>query len=154
MKVQVKHTFNVIAEVAANTFEQAKEVLRVNFYTVGGMQYRTMDETLVNSWDGDAKAETAYEPVSDSGEPMRYWAVTGRIPGDYEDVLIQCQATCREEAVANFDKEIWDLEFSGIESGMERENAIKESRESTYKSHGQEVFINSVVVSSSPIEVM
>lgn len=154
MKVQVKHTFNVIAEVAANTFEQAKEVLRINFYTAGGLQYRTMDDELVNTWDGDAKADIAYEPVGENGEPLRYWAVTGRIPGDEEDALFQCQAACREEAIQNFNEEIWELEFSGLSSHVERAKAIKVAREATLKAYGQECFINSVVVSSTPIKVM
>ena len=72
---------------------------------------------------------------------LRYWAVTGRIPGDDEDQLFTFHLPTRYDAIAAFDRAIWDSELNS-----------ETARESVFNAHGQTVFINSIVASDAPIE--
>lgn len=71
---------------------------------------------------------------------LRYWAVTGRIPGEHEDTLYVFHVATRQEALDAFDQAIW-----------ENEKDADSGRENVFKEHGQTVFVNSIVVSDSPI---
>ena len=70
----------------------------------------------------------------------KYFAVTGRIPGDDEDTLHVFQATTREEALTAFEAAMW-ANKTEAETG----------RENVFKAHGQTVFVNSIVASEAPI---
>lgn len=74
-------------------------------------------------------------------QPLRYWAVTGRIPGDDEDTLHTFHVATRDEAMRAFEEAMWADE-PDPETG--RENVRKE--------HDTTVFINSIVVSDTQIE--
>lgn len=71
---------------------------------------------------------------------LRYWAVTGRIPGDDEDSLYVFHVATREEALEAFAEAMW-----------EDEPDAETARDAVIREHGQPVFWNSVVVSDSPI---
>ena len=75
---------------------------------------------------------------------MLYWAVSGRIPGDDEDIVYTFRCTTKEEAMDAFKDAIWANEV-----GSEAE--INQSKEDLRKLHGSTVFINSVISSTSPI---
>jgi len=74
-------------------------------------------------------------------ETLRHWAVTGRIPGDHEDTLHVFHVATRQEALDAFDHAIW-----------ENEKDAEAGRDNVFKEHGQTVFVNSIVVSDSPIQ--
>lgn len=74
-------------------------------------------------------------------QPLRYWAVTGRIPGDDEDTLHTFHVATRDEAMEAFEEAMWADE-PDPETG--RENMRKE--------YDTTVFINSIVVSDTPVE--
>lgn len=80
-------------------------------------------------------------PQARNPAPLRYWAVTGRIPGDDEDQLHIFRLATRDDAIAAFEHAIW-----------ERELDSEAARENVFKSHGQTIFINSIVASNAPIE--
>lgn len=83
----------------------------------------------------------ARQNTEDGGPaPLRYWAITGRIPGDDEEVAYTFQAATREEALEAFEQSIWENKFDA-EAGKEH----------VRKAHGQIVFVNAVLVSNSPI---
>ena len=86
-----------------------------------------------------ALAELLREKHPAACPPLRYWAVSGRIPGDDEDTLHVLRAENREAAIQAFEEEILS-------------NETEEARENLFKAHGQLVFINSVVVSDAPIQ--
>lgn len=75
---------------------------------------------------------------------MLHWSVTGRIPGDDEDVVYLFTAATRSDAVAAFEDEIWANE-PGDEAGRE------EAKQNVLKQHGQLVYINAVMCSQTPI---
>ena len=77
-------------------------------------------------------------PATDVG--LRYYAVTGRIPGDDEDTVMVFQADDREHAIEQFKDAMW----SG--HGDEDDRASMEGE------HGTDTYINSVLVSDTPIE--
>lgn len=76
--------------------------------------------------------------------PMLYWAVSGRIPGDDEDVVHLCTAATRKEAIEAFEVMIWENEPG---DDAERE----EAKENVRKEHGTTCFITSVISSRSPM---
>lgn len=87
-------------------------------------------------------ADVQKELLASSTPPLtqlKWFAVSGRIPGDDEDTSHIFQVANRQEAVAAFDEVMWA-------------NENESDRESVRKEHGQSVFINSVVVSSTKIE--
>lgn len=79
-------------------------------------------------------------PMTAAGKSLKWYSVTGRIPGDHEDTQYAFQAADRTEAISAFEEAIYANEPDAAES---RENIRKE--------HGQCVFINSVVWSHTPI---
>ena len=76
--------------------------------------------------------------------PMLYWAVSGRIPGDDEDVVHLCTAATRKEAIEAFEVMIWENEPG---DDAERE----EAKENVRKEHGTTCFTTSVISSRSPM---
>lgn len=86
-----------------------------------------------------ARLET-YQAAKDSGG-LRYWALTGRIPGDDEDTLYVFHVATLNEAMDAFAEAIWEDEMDA-----------EVSRDAVIREYGQPVFLNSVVVSDSPIE--
>lgn len=82
----------------------------------------------------------AADPLTAEGEALKWYSVTGRIPGDDEDTHYTFQAADRSEAIKAFEEAIYANEPDAAAS---RENIRKE--------HGQYVFINSVVWSHTPI---
>ncbi len=76
--------------------------------------------------------------------PMLYWAVSGRIPGDDEDVVHLCTAATRKDAIEAFEVMIWENEPG---DDAERE----EAKENVRKEHGTTCFITSVISSRSPM---
>lgn len=86
-----------------------------------------------------ARLET-YQAAKDSGG-LRYWAVTGRIPGDDEDTLYVFHVATLNEAMDAFAEAIWEDEMDA-----------EVSRDAVIREYGQPAFLNSVVVSDSPIE--
>jgi len=70
---------------------------------------------------------------------MKWFAVTGRIPGDDEDSCLVFQDVSRGGAIESFEQAM----FEGKPS---------EARDNVFNEHGASVFINSVVVSNTPIE--
>lgn len=79
-------------------------------------------------------------PVNTEGKALKWYSVTGRIPGDDEDTHYAFQAADRAQAVSLFEEAI----YAG-------DTDAAASRESIRKEHGQCVFINSVVWSHTPI---
>lgn len=71
---------------------------------------------------------------------LKWYSVTGRIPGDHEDTHYAFQAADRAEAISAFEEAIYANEPDAAAS-----------REDIRKEHGQCVFINSVVWSHTPI---
>jgi len=71
-------------------------------------------------------------------DKCRYWAVTGRIPGDDEDSLRIYHATSREEALEHFERGLWADE-------------LEDAKEATLERYGQTVYVNTVVVSDTAI---
>lgn len=80
-------------------------------------------------------------PPADPVEPeLKWFAVTGRIPGDDEDACHIFNVGTRGEALAAFEEAMW-----------EDEPDAESARESLRKEHGQTVFWNSIVCSDTPI---
>ena len=75
----------------------------------------------------------------------KYWAVTGRIPGDDEDSVYLCETTSRAVAVRHFDRSIWD-DVSTPES-------YRADRARCRKQYGDTTYINSVMSSDTPITI-
>jgi len=73
----------------------------------------------------------------------RYFAVTGRIPGDDEDTLHVFHVSNRDEALKAFEEALW-----------ENEPDAETGRDTVFKNFGQIVFVNSIVVSDSPISAL
>lgn len=94
-------------------------------------------------------ASLSYHPTTGLGDndplvgELRYFAVTGRIPGDDEDTQRVFRVASREEAISAFQDQLWSEEDD--EDGSARDSVLRE--------HGQSTFINSVVASDTPIEV-
>lgn len=78
-----------------------------------------------------------------TGEPERYWAITGRIPGDDDDTLHVVRAMDQSAAEALFADLMWDNEVGGASQ-----------REEVAKKYAAEngVFITTIAVSDYPIE--
>ncbi len=97
-------------------------------------------EVMASSKDASVDAiATAVKPAAREG--MRYYAVTGRIPGDDEDAMMLFQADDRDHAIEQFTDAMW----SG--RGDDDDRAYMEG------AHGTDTFINSICVSDTPIEV-
>ena len=75
-----------------------------------------------------------------SATSVQWHALTGRIPGDDEDMLHVCRAASRAEAVASF-----------VEAVYENEADPEQARINVKARYGAEIFINSVVVSDAEI---
>lgn len=73
-------------------------------------------------------------------ETLRYWAVTGRIPGSDKDVLHIFRVATREEAVDNFKEAIWETQLDA-----------EVGKISTFNRYGDIAYISSVVVSNTEI---
>ena len=73
-------------------------------------------------------------------QPLCYFAVTGRIPGDDESSTFFFQAKSPEEARQFFEEEIWANEYDQ-----------EAAQDSVFNAHGQIVFVDAILVSSSPI---
>lgn len=101
---------------------------------------RAILSTEPNTPTGEARvsSQDASEDVAQVG--LRYYAVTGRIPGDDEDATMLFQADDREHAIEQFKDAMW----SG--QGDEDDRASMEGE------HGTDTYINSVLVSDTPIE--
>lgn len=83
----------------------------------------------------------ACTPLADI--PERYWAITGRIPGDDESTTLPLTARSKLDAIQAFEDEMWADE---LDADAQRESLLKE--------HGTCVFIDSIVASSTPIEIV
>jgi hypothetical protein len=79
----------------------------------------------------------------------RYWAVTGRIPGDDEDSILIFHLPDRRAAIAAFEQAMWDAE---VQRHRMNEQEAAHARKDLLSQHDQVVFINTVCVSDSPIE--
>lgn len=109
----------------------------------------TADGHTLDICDAIQRATPALSPNEVDGlqtlnpTPLRYWAVTGRIPGDDEDTCHIFQVLNREEALVSFEAAMY--------ANMSEDEA-EQTRESVRNEHGQSVFINSVLASNAPIE--
>ena len=72
--------------------------------------------------------------------PLRYWAVTGRIPGDDEDQMHTFHVATRDDAVESFKEAIWATKLDA-EAG----------KLNTHNRYGEIAYISSVVVSNTEI---
>lgn len=88
-------------------------------------------------------------PHSEQIPANRYWAITGRIPGDEEDSILIFHLPDRRAAIAAFEESMWDAE---VQRHRMSEQQAAEARAALQSQHGQVVFINSVCVSDSPIQ--
>ncbi|MBS3912811.1 MAG: hypothetical protein KGZ70_13590 [Hydrogenophaga sp.] len=86
---------------------------------------------------------------SEQGTGNRYWAVTGRIPGDEEDSILIFHVPDRKAAISAFEQEMWDAE---VQRHRMSEQQAALARKALLLQHDQVVFINSVCVSDTPIE--
>jgi hypothetical protein len=88
----------------------------------------------------DSSARSEAPALQGNPKPLRYFAVTGRIPGDDEDVTHLVDAHDRKDATDQFEAALWaDAEDP-------------EERERVEEMHGKSVYVTSVLVSDSPIE--
>jgi hypothetical protein len=71
----------------------------------------------------------------------QYYAVTGRIPGDDEDSIYVVRAVSRGTAIDAFEEALWEYELDREARQEELEREV-----------GRHTFINSVVVSDTPIK--
>lgn len=76
-----------------------------------------------------------------NGRNLKWYAVTGRIPGDDEDTSLIFHVESREAALEAFANAMWADEK-------------EDDREAVIREHGQPVFWNSIAVSDSPIEAI
>jgi len=79
-------------------------------------------------------------PLADLIDQKKWFAVTGRIPGADEDSLYVFNVSTREEALAAFERDIY-----------EDETNPEETRGIVFNDTGVFVFVNSIVCSDSPI---
>jgi len=86
--------------------------------------------------------DSAKVPTTDPIPALRYFAVSGRIPGDDEDTTLVVQAGDRDAAIALFSDELWDGQGS------------VDDRQRVEDGHGTDTYVNSIVVSDHPIEVI
>jgi hypothetical protein len=86
---------------------------------------------------------------SEQANHNRYWAVTGRIPGDDEDSILIFHLPDRRAAIAAFEEAMWDAE---VQRHRMNEQEAAQARKDLLSQHDQVVFINTVCVSDSPIE--
>lgn len=106
---------------------------------VGGLTNQPMlaGRTVILTFDSNGTLkEVRDDQQADQG--LRYYAVTGRVPGDDEDVTHIYQAESRDHAVEQFKDALW--------SGQSEED-----RASMEKSEGTDTYINTVIVSDSPL---
>jgi hypothetical protein len=98
-----------------------------------------------NSRRANVRALLARILDDQEGEDLqqKWFAVSGRIPGNDEDVTYVFQAQNRDEAVGFFADEIYSTRKDP-----------EDFRERVFNEHGQEVFINSVVISRAPMEAL
>lgn len=73
---------------------------------------------------------------------MSYYAITGRIWGDDEDTVLTLYADSKEEAINQFRHWMW-----------EQDGSSQEDRD-LLEANGEGVFINQILVSTSPIAVL
>lgn len=110
-----------------------------------GKEWRSLtgDKLVLGMFDRivELQEEVARLQRHIAGDGLRYYAVTGRIPGDDEDSMYVFHVASREEAVALFTDEIYS-----------ETTCPEETRANVVKAHGQAVYINTVVVSDSSIE--
>lgn len=71
---------------------------------------------------------------------LKWYAVTGRLPGDDEDTLCVFNVATRQEALKAFEDAMYENEVDP-----------EATRKSVSAQHGQYVFVNSIVSSDSPI---
>ncbi|NVZ11559.1 hypothetical protein HW932_20125 [Allochromatium humboldtianum] len=83
----------------------------------------------------------ACTPLADI--PERYWAITGSIPGDDASTTLTLTARTKLHAIRAFEDEMWADE---PDADVQRESLKLE--------HGVCVFIESIVASASPIEIV
>lgn len=97
--------------------------------------------------DGDIAAANARAVIDRAtrhgeftGSGKKYFAVIGRIPGDDEDSFFVFHVATAEEAQEAFKEAIWATEADA-----------KNEREAVRREYGCTVFVNSILVSDSPI---
>lgn len=105
-------------------------------------------------WAYQAEVESAASVESSSSDDpqpgLRYWQVTGRIPGDDEDSVFLYQMPgslddeLREKLTEMFAEDIYAED-------QPDEKSREEARKNVFADHGQYVFINSISSSASPI---
>lgn len=88
-------------------------------------------------------------PHSEQIPANRYWAITGRIPGDEEDSILIFHLPDRRAAIAAFEEAMWDAE---VQRHRMNEQQAEQARADLLSQHDQVVFINSVCVSDARIE--
>lgn len=124
------------AERAWNQIEPGRRAeLNQMHHEEGSLQYGLTRAITAAGEMIDAAGVASDEP------PLRFWAVTGRLPGDDEDTLHCFEAATQEDAVALFEEAIW-----------EDETDLK--RDEVFAAHGRTVFVNSIAVSDAPIETV
>lgn len=121
--------------MASDPAELVATVLR----NAGGLrrQARLANARIVIEFDENGSFRSAIDTKS---EGLKFYAVSGRIPGDDEDTTHLFQAEDREHAIEQFKDALW--------SGKDEDH---EDRAGTRDSEGTDTYINSVVVSDSPI---
>jgi len=86
--------------------------------------------------------DSARATVNGQVPELRYFAVSGRIPGDDEDTTLVVEASDRDAAIALFSDELWDGQGS------------VDDRQRVEDGHGTDTYVNSIVASDHPIEVL
>lgn len=123
------------ALASGNLDDGAKELLASVSGILNGVYDKGEREALKQ------RLATLLATAEASGEPkLKWFAVTGRLPGDDEDTLYVFNVATREDAIKAFEQAMYDNEVNP-----------EETRESVFKEHGQYVFVNSIVSSDTPI---
>lgn len=101
-----------------------------------------IDQYTLSGFELQSDPTEPHEEIVPAQEPkLKFWAVTGRIPGDDEDSLHVFEVATRDEATEAFENAMYAEETNP-----------EEARNNVWHEYGGYVFINSIVSSESKIE--
>lgn len=142
-----KHVYvGTTSSTALSLGEDLEDALTAGDADLGAERVLREVNTILNGVADEAQREALKQKLgallvpANTVSTLKWYAVTGRIPGDDEDSLYVFQVGSREDAIKAFEEAIWA-----------EETDAEEGRESVFNEHGQYVFLNSIVVSDSPI---